>query len=104
MVVNPDRAEELPNDLIEALARRTDGSAVAAMRALADVTGNVYLRGSAERLAAQVAAHRWHTRSPPSTTVSSHRREHRGAVRQHLERWHQAGRPRGPGTVHTPDR
>lgn len=56
VVVNSDRAEELPDDLLGLLTNRADGPAVSAMRCLADATGNVYLRESAERLAAKVAA------------------------------------------------
>lgn len=56
VAVNSDRAEELPDDLLGLLTNRADGPAVSAMRRLADATGNVYLRESAERLAAQVAA------------------------------------------------
>lgn len=61
--VNSDRAEELPDDLLRLLTERADEPAVAAMRRLADITGNVYLRESAERLAANVASD---AATPPS--------------------------------------
>ncbi len=56
VAVNSDRAEELPDDLLGLLTNRSDEPAVSAMRRLANGTGNVYLRESAERLAAKVAA------------------------------------------------
>jgi len=63
VVVNSDRAEELPDDLLGLLTNRADGPAVSAMRRLAAATGNIYLRKSAERLAAKVAGD---AASPPS--------------------------------------
>lgn len=65
-VTRSDRAQELPEDLLALLAERGDGPAVAAMRRLSEATGNVYLRDSAERLAAKVAAGE---AAPPSPRV-----------------------------------
>ena len=51
-----DHAEELASNLIDKLVRHADEPAVQALQAISAQTGNVYLRNSANRLAAEVAA------------------------------------------------